>query len=77
MVPVKSREPVSGDIVVSPFPGGCLIGRLRTQPHRADAWELLKVESDIDTAIAFAHEFALHGRGHAWVCEGFGKIRAI
>jgi hypothetical protein len=38
---------------------------------------LLKVESDIDTAIAFAHEFALHGRGHAWVCEGFGKVRAI
>jgi hypothetical protein len=77
MVPVKSREPVSGDIVVSPFTGGCLIGRLRAQRHLADCWELLKVESDIDTAIAFAHEFALHGRGHAWVCEGFGKVRAI
>ena len=70
---------ISGDIVVSPFPGGYVIGRLRTRPlpEEGMAWEYIRAEVDLPAAIKFARQVADRANVGAWACDGEVEFRRI
>ena len=69
---------ISGDIVVSPIPGGYLVGRIRarTPPDEGVGWEYIRTEVDLQAAIKFARQVADRASVSAWVGDGieFRKI---
>jgi len=70
---------VSGDIIVSPIPGGYLVGRLRarTPPDEGIAWEYIRTEPDLQAAIRFARQVAERASVGAWVSEGETEFQKI
>jgi len=70
---------VSGDIIVSPIPGGYLVGRLRarTPPDEGMAWEYIRTEADLQAAIRFARQVAERASVGAWVCQGETEFLTI
>ena len=69
----------SGDIVVSPIPGGYLIGRVRTRtpPDEGLGWEFIRTEVDLQAAIKFARQVADRASVGAWVSHGDVEFRKI
>jgi hypothetical protein len=72
-------DAISGDIIVSPFPGGYLIGRMRarTPPEDGMAWEYIRTEPDLQAAIKFARQVADRAHVGAWTCEGQVEFRKV
>jgi len=72
-------DAISGDIIVSPFPGGYLIGRLRARPlpEAGMGWEYIRAESDLNAAIKFARQVADRASVAAWACDGDMEFRRI
>jgi hypothetical protein len=70
---------VSGDIIVSPIPGGFLIGRLRarTPPDEGWTWEYIRAESDLPAAMKFARQVAERAGVSSWTCDGGVEFRKI
>jgi hypothetical protein len=70
---------ISGDIIVSPFPGGYLIGRLRARPlpDEGMGWEYIRAEVDLQAAIRFARQVADRASVGAWVCDSEVEFRKI
>jgi hypothetical protein len=59
-----------GDISISPFPGGYLIGRVLDPAKDARLWEHIVATPNLQAAFRVACEHAL---GHkVWFCEGPG-----
>ena len=61
----------SGDIIVSPVLDGYLIGRLRarTPPDEGLAWEYIRAEGDLQSAIKFARQIAERAGVGVWACD--------
>ena len=72
-------DAISGDIVVSPVPGGYLVGRMRarTPPDQGLAWEYIRGESDLEAAIKFARQVAERAGVAVWTYEGAVELRRI
>ena len=72
-------DPVSGDIVVSPIPGGYLVGRMRarTPADQGLAWEYIRAESDVQAAIKFARQVAERAGVAAWTYAGTVELQRI
>jgi hypothetical protein len=69
---------VSGDIVVSAFPGGYLIGRVRTPPERDElSWEYISANVDLSAATKFAVQLAERAGVSVWACQGDCSFREI
>jgi hypothetical protein len=68
----------SGDIVVSAFPGGYLVGRVRMPPDRDEvSWEYISANPDLAAATKFAQQLADRAGVSVWVCEGDCSFREI
>ena len=74
-----SNLAVPGDIVVSPFPGGYLVGRVRARPlpETGLTWEYIRAESELDAAIKFARQIAERAGVGVWTYEGDVEFRRI
>jgi hypothetical protein len=60
-----------GDISISPFPGGYLIGRILDPTKDARLWDYIAATPNQQVAFRLACE---HARGHkVWFCEGPGS----
>ena len=62
------RQPEAGDISISPFPGGYVIGRILDLTGADRMWEYIGDTPHVAEAYQVACQ---HAAGHAvWFCEG-------
>jgi hypothetical protein len=72
-----SDTAIVGDVVVSPFPGGHLIGRMRDAHRDGAAWEYVKAEANQRAAVTFARQLADADGVRAWFFDGDVLFREV
>jgi hypothetical protein len=78
MDPAKLNCCQPGDIIVTPIPGGFMLGRMLPELLSSGLWwEYIRVITEESTALQEARRLAAMTKAHAWLSRGADEYTPI